>query len=485
MADTPPDDERSDTLVTPLRPKSSAAPVSLVGQVLGEYVVEALLGAGGMGVVYRGVQPQIGKRVAIKVLKPEFANGEESIQALLAEARAVNAIRHPGIVDIFSFGSTPDGAGYVVMELLEGESLEAILRKVHRFAPVEAISILSQMLIALDAAHSAGVIHRDLKPANVHLARQKDGSWLVKILDFGLAKVMQPGASMAPLTHSNVVCGTPHYMAPEQARALPVSPRTDLYAIGIIAFELLTGQRPFESNSLLDLLMQQVSAPPPPLRTIDASLPPPFEELILRLLAKDPSARPGSALEVQRELQQLRIGFLAAATVTVTPAALPPEPGPATGPLKARSLLAAALVMLGAALVGGVGVLLLWPASALPGAQSPAAAPSAIKGGPAPITPPPITRDGLEPPPEPVPTLKRVTRKVIKQEAIKEVPMARAPPPGRSVDEVIRLLGSLEADAQKRPPIEARSRLAAFAEYRDALAAGRNPDDIWAQLQEY
>ena len=140
---------------------------SLIGLKLGEYDVTGALGSGGMGIVYRGVQAQIGKMVAIKVLKPEIAAGTDSVQALLAEARAVNSIHHPGIVDIFSFGTTPDGRPYVVMELLEGESLEAVLQAMGRLSAVEAIDLLEQILSALEAAHSAGVIHRDLKPATL------------------------------------------------------------------------------------------------------------------------------------------------------------------------------------------------------------------------------------------------------------------------------------------------------------------------------
>ncbi len=311
---TPPADlEGGQTLKSPVRPAGGGA--SLIGQMLGEYEVEAHLGAGGMGIVYRGVQPQIGKRVAIKVLRPEIASGQESVQALLAEARAVNAIRHSGIVDIFSFGATADGSAYVVMELLEGSSLDVVLHAVHRFSPVQAIDILSQMLTALDAAHTAGVIHRDLKPANLHLGQQKDGSWRVKILDFGLAKLTAPGGGGAAQTHSQLVRGTPQYMAPEQARAQPVSPATDCYAVGVIAFEMLTARLPFEATNVVDLLLQLVSVPAPRLRSIDESMPAALDELIFRLLSKEPGDRPASALEVRRELLRIRADLLKANTV--------------------------------------------------------------------------------------------------------------------------------------------------------------------------
>ncbi len=286
----------------------------LAGVTLGEYRVIEQLGQGGMGIVYRGEQPLIGKQVAIKVLRPELASDPKQVKRLLDEARAVNSVRHPGIVDIFSFGQTPDGAQYFVMELLEGQSLEERLHARGRLKAWEAVPILEQAMAALDAAHGAGVIHRDLKPSNIFLVELPDHSTLVKLLDFGLAKIGMTAKSPTPHT-TNVVVGTPEYMAPEQARALEVSPRTDLYAMGIVAYELLTGDVPFTTDSAVETLMMQLDKPPTPPGEREPSIPEPLEKLIMRMLAKRPEERPASAAEVKRELGRIKRALTNAETL--------------------------------------------------------------------------------------------------------------------------------------------------------------------------
>jgi serine/threonine-protein kinase len=203
----------------------------LIGQMLGEYQVEQALSRGGMGVVYRGVQPMIGKKVAIKVLLPDVADDPETMHRLLREARVVNAIRHPNIIDIFSFGTLPDGRHYFVMELLDGLPLDEVLRKKRRLSAVEVITVLDQSMAALGAAHAAGVVHRDLKPANIFVTTLPNQSWHITVLDFGLAKRLGASTSTSP----NIVMGTPGYMAPEQIRGQSVTPATDLYAMGVVA----------------------------------------------------------------------------------------------------------------------------------------------------------------------------------------------------------------------------------------------------------
>jgi serine/threonine-protein kinase len=286
----------------------------LVGLQLGEYKVLEHLGQGGMGVVYRGEHPVIGKRVAIKVLRPELASDPKQLQRLKDEAKAVNAIRHPGIVDIFGFNQAPDGSQYFVMELLEGQSLEEMLHQRGRLKAWEAVPILEQALAALDAAHGAGVIHRDLKPSNMFMVQLPDHTHLVKLLDFGLAKIGGAPRGSTPQT-SNVVVGTPEYMAPEQARAQDVSPRTDLYAMGIVAYELLTGDVPFTSESAVETLMMQLDMPPTPPGEREPTIPPAIEKLILRMLAKRPEDRPGSAAEVKRELHRIKRAMNSAETI--------------------------------------------------------------------------------------------------------------------------------------------------------------------------
>lgn len=287
---------------------------SLVGVMLGEYQVTAVLGEGGMGLVYRGLQPVIGKPVAIKVLKPELAADPTIVQQLLSEARAVNAIRHPGIVDIFSFGLTPDGRQYMVMELLDGKPLDQVIAEQGRLLLHECIDVLDQLLAALAAAHGAGVIHRDLKPGNLLLTRLQDGSYRLKILDFGLAKLTAPGLSSSPQTNANLVRGTPAYMPPEQARAQPVSNRTDLYSVGVLAFELLTGQLPFNAANSMDLLMKHVSEQPPAPSSVDASIPEAVDTIVLKLMQKRPEDRYASAADVRKALARVKADLGSAGT---------------------------------------------------------------------------------------------------------------------------------------------------------------------------
>ncbi len=296
----------------------------LIGLKLGEYELRQRIGVGGMGLVYDGIQPLIGKRVAVKVLRPELAAAEEQVARLLAEARAVNAIRHRGIVDIFGFGQVPDGRQYIIMEYLEGIALDAHLAERGRLSVTEALDILDEVLSALGAAHGAGVVHRDLKPSNIFLVLQPDGSRYVKLLDFGLAKMGLPTGRTAQ-TRTDMVVGTPEYMAPEQARGQPVGPMTDLYALGVVAFEMVTGRLPFTGTSPVDLLMKHVDARPPRPSEFVPELSPALDAFILQMLTKDPEARPGSAESLRRQLQRLR--------ETLTQAAQSPKPAPVPEPV--------------------------------------------------------------------------------------------------------------------------------------------------------
>lgn len=301
----------------PLPPGEGSPTVTedpLLGMQLGEYQVREVLGTGGMGVVYGALQPMIGKRVAIKVLQWEVARNPEEVARLLAEARLVNAIRHRGIVDIFNFGQLPDGRHYLVMELLEGEPLDKVIAARAPLEVDEVLQILDEVADALAAAHGAGVIHRDLKPNNVFLVTPPHGSRYVKLLDFGLAKKTSSPRGSAAQTRTDSVVGTPYYMAPEQARALPVSPQTDLYALGVMAFELLTGKLPFDGESPFDVISKHVNEPPPRVTAFERSVPVPLADLVDLLLAKDPAQRPESAAGVRRELQHLRHRLQADAT---------------------------------------------------------------------------------------------------------------------------------------------------------------------------
>jgi serine/threonine protein kinase len=212
------------------------------GTEIGGYVVDEELGRGGMGVVYRATHPLIGKRAAIKVLRPSLSKNPATVERFVQEARAVNQIGHPGIVDIFAFGALPDGRSYLVMDLLEGESLRARVKR-GALPAGEACAVLDEVASALAVAHDKGFIHRDLKPDNVFLATHP-GRTDVKLLDFGLAKLMTPaGSPRVYRTATGAQLGTPEYMSPEQLRGTGVDHRTDIYALGVVALEILTGRR--------------------------------------------------------------------------------------------------------------------------------------------------------------------------------------------------------------------------------------------------
>ncbi len=277
----------------------------LLGSKVGDYEILERIGEGGMGIVYRGIQPLIQKRVAIKVLRPDVAADPVQEQRLVEEAVAVNAISHRGIVDIFGTGSLPDGRRYVVMEFLEGEPLDFIVSERSPMAAAEALPLVDEVCSVLAAAHAAGVVHRDLKTGNIFVVRQPDGARYVKVLDFGLAKRSRfPGARTAQSVNAQVV-GTPDCMAPEQARGEEVSARTDLYALGVAMFEMFTARLPFIAPTAIEVLMRHLDTPPPVPSSIVAGIPPQVDGLILRLLAKDPAARPESAEAVRGEIARV------------------------------------------------------------------------------------------------------------------------------------------------------------------------------------
>ncbi|RKH17292.1 serine/threonine protein kinase [Corallococcus sp. CA047B] len=281
--------------------RSSAAEDPLLGAQLSEFIIQERIGEGGIGVVYRAVHPLIGKQVAIKVLRLELVSPQQ-VQRLLVEARAVNVIQHPGIIDIFGFGSLPDGRHYIVMELLQGRSLSDFANANQRMDLESVVWVMDQILIALGAAHEAGVVHRDLKPANVFVVEAPKVPASVKLVDFGIAKLLEEGAP--PLTADGHVIGTPEFMAPEQIRGEAVSPATDLYAMGVMLFQLLTGTRPFEGESL-QVMFAQRDQPAPAPSSRAPGIPPALDALVLHLLKKNPLARPPSAEAVRERLQRI------------------------------------------------------------------------------------------------------------------------------------------------------------------------------------
>ncbi len=265
------------------------------GTMVGEYRVEQLVGEGGMGQVYGAIHPVIGKRAAIKVLLPEICRSRQMVERFVMEARSVNQIGHPNIVDIFAFGTLPDGRQYMVMEWLRGESLAD---RMHRSVlPLgETCDVLIGISAALDAAHEKGIIHRDLKPHNVYLTEVKGSKPGVKLLDFGLVKLMgTEDDGRIERTRSGSVLGTPAYMSPEQALGRTVDTRSDNYSLGVMAFQMFTGRLPFNEDSAMGLMVAHMQQPPTMPSSVAPNMPPEVDQLVLGLLAKDPNHRPTMA----------------------------------------------------------------------------------------------------------------------------------------------------------------------------------------------
>ncbi|HVY46219.1 MAG TPA: serine/threonine-protein kinase, partial [Minicystis sp.] len=265
------------------------------GQQIGEYVVETKLGEGGFGSVYRAVHPVIGKAAAIKVLNRQYSSNPQMVSRFIAEARAVNQIRNRNIIDIFAFGTLDDGRQYYVMELLDGMPLDRYLKSRGRLAPEEGVPLLRGIAKALDAAHAAGIAHRDLKPENVFLVIEEDGTTFPKLLDFGIAKLLGE-SSAGHKTRTGTPMGTPAYMSPEQCRGKNVDHRTDLYSLGVVAHEVLTGRLPFDGDDVMEILFKQTSAAAPPMSSTCPAVPATLDAPVLQMLDKDPSNRPPSAL---------------------------------------------------------------------------------------------------------------------------------------------------------------------------------------------
>lgn len=280
----------------------------LVGSRIDDYEVQSIIGTGAMGIVYRVQHAVIGKPAALKVLKPDYADDPEMVERLIREARTVNAIRHPGIVDIFGFGTLPNGQPYIVMDLLEGEPLDAWVKREAPASFKKVAPILDEVLGALHAAHQVGVIHRDLKPGNVFFESHPESRSHVKIIDFGLARQAdRAGGSVRP-TNPGTLIGTPAFMAPEQVLGTKVFPATDLYAVGGIAYQMLTGRIPHEAPSAIEVISQKMKFDPVPPRQWVPSIDEDVDSWVMMLLDREPERRPESADDARRMLRRLMEG---------------------------------------------------------------------------------------------------------------------------------------------------------------------------------
>ncbi len=369
---------------------------------LGQYQVWEEIGRGGMGVVYRGYDPLIGREVALKTIHlyaiADSRERQEMQDRLQREAQSAGRLSHPNIVTIYQIGYAELQPGqtsaFLAMEFIPGANLSALLDTLRAGPPEQIIGLLRQAAAALDYAHSRGVIHRDIKPANLLVTPEG----ILKIADFGVAKILTQTVTM-----TGTVLGSPAYMSPEQIKAEPIDGRTDQYSLAVVAYELFTGKKPFEAETLSSLVYKIAQQAPPPLETVPPHLAGRIGPVLLRALAKDPAARYGTCTEFVEAMEAaLRTPAARAAKEVPKPNAAPPEERPAKPrpPVRipVRALTAAAVVCAGIALIGWMAVRLREPA---PKVQPPAAAQAAAAGeqaspapgssAPAPEKPAPVT----------------------------------------------------------------------------------------------
>ncbi len=272
---------------------------SLIGtKLFGDYTITRKLGEGGMGAVYLANQPTINQDIAIKVLHGKAAESAEIKERFNREARVISMLTHPNIIRVFIFGRTPSNLMYLAMEFVSGRSLRDEL-KLGLMDELVAIKIVKQMCSALAESHDLDIVHRDLKPDNVLLTQFRGENNFVKILDFGIAKITNNETSEKQLTQAGIVYGTPEYLSPEQAQAKDLDKRTDIYSIGVMLYEMMTGKVPFDSTSAVQILTMHVfNEPLPPTKMASRPIAPTMEKIILKAMAKDPDDRFQNAMEM-------------------------------------------------------------------------------------------------------------------------------------------------------------------------------------------
>ncbi|MEM7676768.1 MAG: serine/threonine-protein kinase [Myxococcota bacterium] len=282
---------------------------NLAGQKIADrYLLEDLIGAGAMGQVWRARCTDDDRTVAIKLVLPDPSSSAPVIGRFKSEALAASRLNHPNTVEVVDFGETADGWLYLVMEYLRGQNLDTLLRRTGRLSEQRSLAIISMVLDALIVAHQNNIIHRDLKPANIMLLQKSGGTEHVKVLDFGIAKVLDPvgpddPTGMLTVTRAGTVVGTPAYMAPEQAAGKSVDPRSDVYSAGVTLYHMVTGQKPFRSKNLVGLLQQVIEAPPPPVSSRLSTVDRRVEAVIHTAMQKDPRRRFASARAMKEAIQ--------------------------------------------------------------------------------------------------------------------------------------------------------------------------------------
>ena len=285
----------------------------MIGNVVGSYKVTEKIGEGGMGAVFKGIDLMLEREVAIKMLRPELASQPQVVERFRSEAVTLAKLNHPNIATLFSFLRQGEDF-FMVMEFVRGETLDSLIRRTGAMPCERAVALLNQALDGIDHAHRMGIIHRDIKPANMMLTE----NGILKVMDFGIARVL--GTSR--MTKQGNIVGTIEYMSPEQVRGQETDARSDIYSLGILLYEMLTGRVPFSSDSEYDLMRMQIENAPEPPRVFCAQIPQPVEQAIMRSLAKRPEARFQGAAEFRTVLSSALSGVTP--TIIVTPAAAPP-----------------------------------------------------------------------------------------------------------------------------------------------------------------
>lgn len=291
-------------------PLAAEEPAEVIGQILdGRYRIQELIGEGGMGRVYLAEHVEIGRRVAVKILHPHYGRRPELVERFRREARAATRIGHPHIVDVTDSGTTPDGSVYFAMEYLEGVELAGVIEREGALDISRALVVATQICRALAAAHAARIIHRDLKPENVFLVAREGTSDFVKVLDFGIAKSTEAEeARVQRLTSPGMAMGTPEYMAPEQAAGKPADARCDIYALGAILYEMLTGMPPYGGDNFMEILTKKATMDPAPPREVRADIPESVQAPVLQAMARNPGDRPHSMAALEYELTKCLSG---------------------------------------------------------------------------------------------------------------------------------------------------------------------------------